>query len=50
LRVSDEREGDHNGRRAGVCYPANYHRQTAIRSGSKNHWLEGGMVFWPAVH
>jgi len=50
LPVSDERESDHNGRRAGICYPANYHWQTAIRPGSKNHWLERGMVFRPAVH
>lgn len=50
LRFSDERQGDHNGCRVGVCHTANYHRQTAIRPGSKNHWPEGGMVFWFAVH
>jgi len=50
LRVSDEREGDHNGRRVGVCYPANYHRQTTVRPSRKNHWPERSMVFRPAVH
>lgn len=50
LRVTDEREGDHNGCRAGVCNPANYHRQTAIRPSRKNHWPAGGMVFRFAVH
>lgn len=50
LHVTDEREGDHNGRRVGVCYTADYHRQTAIRPSSKNHWPERGMVFRSAIH
>lgn len=50
LRISDEREGDHNGRRVGVCDPADYHWQTTIRPSREDHWPEGSMVFRSTIH
>lgn len=35
----------HHGCRIGVCYPANYHRQTVIWSSGQNNWITRSLVF-----
>lgn len=46
----DERQGDDDGRRAGVRDPADDHREAAIRSSRKDHWAARGVVLWSPVH
>lgn len=50
LRREDEREGDDDGRRAGVCDPADDHRKAVVRPGREDDWAARGMVLRPPVY
>lgn len=41
---------DDDGRRVGVCDPANDHRQATVRSGGEDDRTARGVVLWTAVH